>query len=167
MERRTVQNRWRASAGSKRVGPMADRISPPHPIPCSVQVGGSLRGRAWLRGDDARTPLELWVDGKTGFPFVDCFMRELQATGGGKDLRSTDDLTTHHSPLTSHHSLLPTIHHSPFTTHHSPLTHYTPPTIYYPLLTTPLTTAHSSPHSLPPHHIAHHSLIHNVPACGI
>ena len=44
-------------------------------------IEGALRGRAWLLGEATREPLQLWVSGRTGYPFVDCFMRELQATG--------------------------------------------------------------------------------------
>jgi deoxyribodipyrimidine photo-lyase len=44
-------------------------------------IGGSLRGRAWRQGDGARAALIQWVDGRTGYPFVDAFMRELRATG--------------------------------------------------------------------------------------
>lgn len=34
----------------------------------------------WAWSQD-RTLLTAWVDGKTGFPFIDCFMRELKTTG--------------------------------------------------------------------------------------
>jgi len=44
-------------------------------------IGGLLRGRAWRDNGEATTLLRRWVDGTTGFPFVDCFMRELRATG--------------------------------------------------------------------------------------
>ena len=44
-------------------------------------ISGALRGRQWLGGGEATALLQRWADGKTGYPFVDCFMRELAATG--------------------------------------------------------------------------------------
>ena len=44
-------------------------------------IGGALRGRQWLGGGEAKALLRRWAEGKTGYPFVDCFMRELAATG--------------------------------------------------------------------------------------
>lgn len=44
-------------------------------------IGNGLRGREWVSGATARERLRRWVEGTTGFPFVDCFMRELAATG--------------------------------------------------------------------------------------
>lgn len=41
-------------------------------------IRGELKGIPW---DQDRAKFDLWVAGKTGYPFVDCFMRELAATG--------------------------------------------------------------------------------------
>ena len=41
-------------------------------------IGGQLHGFTWTRDKER---LGCWVAGQTGFPFVDCFMRELEATG--------------------------------------------------------------------------------------
>ena len=45
-------------------------------------IGGALRGIEWVRdGAVASERLERWIEGRTGYPFVDAFMRELAATG--------------------------------------------------------------------------------------
>ena len=45
-------------------------------------IGGALQGIEWVRdGAVASERLERWIEGRTGYPFVDAFMRELAATG--------------------------------------------------------------------------------------
>eukprot|EP01079_Euglenida_sp_SAG-EU17-18_P003235 gene3235-621_t len=45
-------------------------------------IGGALRGITWRRpGKEHQALFEKWRDGLTGYPFVDCFMREVAATG--------------------------------------------------------------------------------------
>lgn len=45
------------------------------------KIGGPQNGHPTWRWSTNKDWLSAWIDGKTGFPFIDCFMRELKATG--------------------------------------------------------------------------------------
>jgi len=45
------------------------------------KIGGPQNQHPKWKWTDNRQMLDAWIDGKTGFPFIDCFMRELKTTG--------------------------------------------------------------------------------------